>query len=99
MFKKQLVIVKTFIILLLIINKKIKSLNQFLQDIRESVIAISITLNFINSESILILSNTIAILDLITELNLILQLHVKQLNLKTSESLKFDLIILNERKT
>ena len=77
MFKKQLTVVKTFIILLLIINKKIKSLNQLLQDIRESITAISITLNFIDSESISMLSNIIVILDLIAKLNFISQLYVK----------------------
>ena len=59
----------------------------------------SITINLVNSESALILSNTTVILDLTAELNLILQLHVKQLNLKTSESSKFDIIALNKRKT
>ena len=71
MFKKQLVTVRTSVILLLMINKKIKLLNQLLQDIRESIMTISITLNFIDSESTLILSNTIAILDLTVKLNLI----------------------------
>ena len=99
MFKKHLTAVRTFIILLLTINKKLKLLNQLLQDIRESIKTISITINLVNSRSISILSNTITILNSATKLNLILQLHIKQLNLKTSESSKFDIIILDERKT
>ena len=91
--------VRISVILLLIINKKIKLLNQLLWDIKESIITISITLNFIDSKSVLILSNTTAILDLIAELNLILQLYIKWLNLKTLKLLKFDIITLDKRKT
>ena len=72
MFKKHLTVVRTSVILLLIINKKSKSLNQLLQDIRESIKAISITINLVNFKSALILSNITAILDLVAKLNLIL---------------------------
>ena len=77
MFKKHLTTVKTSVILLLIINKKLKLSNQLLQDIRESIKTISITINLVNSESASILDNTITILDSAVELNLISQLHVK----------------------
>ena len=77
MFKKHLTVVRTFIILLLIINKKLKLLNQLLQDIRKSIKTISITINLVNFKSTSILSNTTAILDSAVKLNLISQLHVK----------------------
>ena len=99
MFKKHLIAIRTSVILLLTINKKLKSLNQLLQDIRKSIKTISITINLVNSKSASILSNTIVILDLIAKLNLISQLHIKQLNLKTLKSSKFDIIILDKRKT
>ena len=72
MFKKHLIVIRTSIILLLIINKKLKLSNQLLQDIKKSIKTISITINLVNFKSILILSNTIVILNLITKLNLIL---------------------------
>ena len=72
MFKKHLTTVRTFIILLLTINKKSKLLNQLLQNIRKSIKTISITNNLVNFKSVSILSNTITILDLTVKLNLIL---------------------------
>ena len=70
-FKKHLTAVRISVILSLTINKKSKLLNQLLQDIREFIKTISITINLVNSRSTSILSNTIAILDLTAELNLI----------------------------
>ena len=72
MFKKHLTVVRTSVILLLTINKKSKSLNQLLQDIREFIKTISITINLVNSKSTSILDNTIAILNSTAKLNLIL---------------------------
>ena len=76
-FKKYLITVRTSVILLLIIIKKSKLLNQLLQDIRKSIKTISITINLVNSKSASILSNIITILDSAVELNLISQLYVK----------------------